>query len=67
MVADAQAGAGDKGKLVGYQVDEADGDMSFLELLDVLNERLIADGEEPVVRPRLPRGHLRRLQHGDQR
>ena len=35
-------------------------DMSFLEMLDVLNERLIADGRGPDrVRPRLPRGHLR--------
>jgi succinate dehydrogenase / fumarate reductase iron-sulfur subunit len=44
-----QEGAGDKGRLVRYQVDEADGDMSFLELLDVLNEQLIAEGDEPVA------------------
>jgi succinate dehydrogenase / fumarate reductase iron-sulfur subunit len=39
----------DKGGLVGYQVDDADEDMSFLELLDVLNEKLILDGDEPVA------------------
>ena len=37
-------------------------DMSFLEMLDVLNEDLIAKGEEPDrLRPRLPRGHLRHV------
>ncbi|GAA3240997.1 succinate dehydrogenase/fumarate reductase iron-sulfur subunit [Pseudonocardia petroleophila] len=37
------------GKMVGYQVDDADEDMSFLELLDVLNEKLILSGDEPVA------------------
>ena len=37
------------GKLVTYQVDDCSPDMSFLELLDVLNEGLIAKGEEPVA------------------
>ncbi|HET7042079.1 MAG TPA: succinate dehydrogenase/fumarate reductase iron-sulfur subunit [Gemmatimonadales bacterium] len=37
------------GKLVTYQVDDCSPDMSFLELLDVLNEKLIAKGEEPVA------------------
>jgi succinate dehydrogenase / fumarate reductase iron-sulfur subunit len=44
-----QAGPDDRGRLVGYRVDDADEDMSFLELLDVLNERLVLDGEEPVA------------------
>lgn len=44
-----QTGADDKGKLVGYRVDDASEDMSFLELLDVLNEQLILDGGEPVA------------------
>jgi succinate dehydrogenase / fumarate reductase, iron-sulfur subunit len=44
-----QAGAEDKGRMVGYQVDDADEDMSFLELLDVLNEKLILSGDEPVA------------------
>jgi succinate dehydrogenase / fumarate reductase iron-sulfur subunit len=38
-----------KGRLVGYQVDDAAEDMSFLELLDVLNEKLILSGDEPVA------------------
>ncbi|MEV4318292.1 succinate dehydrogenase/fumarate reductase iron-sulfur subunit [Actinocrispum sp. NPDC049592] len=39
----------DKGRLVVYVVDDISPDMSFLEMLDVLNERLIAEGEEPVA------------------
>jgi succinate dehydrogenase / fumarate reductase, iron-sulfur subunit len=38
-----------KGRLVRYQVDDASEDMSFLELLDVLNETLILRGDEPVA------------------
>jgi succinate dehydrogenase / fumarate reductase iron-sulfur subunit len=37
------------GELRTYVVDDISPDMSFLEMLDVLNERLIADGEEPVA------------------
>ena len=44
-----QADAADKGRMVGYRVDDADEDMSFLELLDVLNEKLILSGDEPVA------------------
>ena len=44
-----QGGPDDKGRLVDYRVDNADEDMSFLELIDVLNEKLILDGEEPVA------------------
>jgi succinate dehydrogenase / fumarate reductase iron-sulfur subunit len=32
-----------------YPIDGIDGDMSFLEMLDVLNTQLIEKGEEPVV------------------
>nr|CTQ92293.1 Succinate dehydrogenase iron-sulfur protein (EC 1.3.99.1) [Kibdelosporangium sp. MJ126-NF4] len=39
----------DKGRLVMYVVDDITPDMSFLEMLDVLNERLIKDGEEPIA------------------
>ena len=43
-------------------------DMSFLEMLDVVNEDLIAKGEEPDrLRSRLPRGHLRHVRLHDQR
>ncbi len=44
-----QAGPADKGGLVDYVVDDISPDMSFLEMLDVLNERLNAQGEEPVA------------------
>jgi succinate dehydrogenase / fumarate reductase iron-sulfur subunit len=37
------------GRFVSYQVDGVTPDMSFLEMLDVLNEDLIGRGEEPVV------------------
>lgn len=38
-----------KGELKTYQLTSANPDMSFLEMLDVLNEDLIAKGEEPVA------------------
>jgi succinate dehydrogenase / fumarate reductase, iron-sulfur subunit len=44
-----QDGPDDRGRLVAYRVDDADEDMSFLELIDVLNEQLILDGHEPVA------------------
>jgi succinate dehydrogenase / fumarate reductase iron-sulfur subunit len=43
-----QAGPDDAGTLVTYEVDGITADMSFLEMLDVLNERLGAGGDEPV-------------------
>ncbi|MGF1539856.1 MAG: succinate dehydrogenase/fumarate reductase iron-sulfur subunit [Pleurocapsa sp.] len=36
------------GKFIEYTVSDADPDMSFLELLDVLNEQLIVNNQEPV-------------------
>jgi succinate dehydrogenase iron-sulfur subunit len=44
-----QAGPGEPGALRRYEVDDADANMSFLELLDVLNEKLISRGEEPIA------------------
>jgi succinate dehydrogenase / fumarate reductase, iron-sulfur subunit len=44
-----QAGPGDPGRLVTYEVDGITGDMSFLETLDALNEWLTADGDDPVA------------------
>ncbi len=44
-----QAGPKAKGDLVTYQLDEVSPDMSFLEVLDVLNEDLNAKGQEPVA------------------
>lgn len=44
-----QKNASDKGKMVDYPVTDISGDMSFLEMLDVLNEQLVYQGEEPVA------------------
>ncbi len=44
-----QKNAQDKGRMVTYPIDGIDGDMSFLEMLDVLNNNLVSNGEEPVV------------------
>jgi succinate dehydrogenase / fumarate reductase iron-sulfur subunit len=38
-----------KGQFVNYKLDEVSPDMSFLEMLDVLNEDLLHKGEEPVA------------------
>ncbi|GAA3741390.1 succinate dehydrogenase/fumarate reductase iron-sulfur subunit [Salinactinospora qingdaonensis] len=38
-----------KGEMVRYEVDNVSTDMSFLEMLDVLNERLTLEGQEPVA------------------
>ncbi len=43
-----QKDANAKGKIAEYTLDGVEGDMSFLEMLDVLNEGLINKGEEPV-------------------
>ncbi|MBT8367723.1 MAG: succinate dehydrogenase/fumarate reductase iron-sulfur subunit [Deltaproteobacteria bacterium] len=39
----------DKGRLETYPVKEISTDMSFLEMLDVLNEKLTSDGQEPIA------------------
>jgi len=44
-----QKNAQDKGRMVTYQVSDVIEDMSFLEMLDVLNEQLILNNEEPVA------------------
>lgn len=44
-----QKNAAAKGNMQTYPIDGVDGDMSFLEMLDVLNVQLIEKGEEPVV------------------
>lgn len=38
-----------KGAFKTYPVDHVSQDMSFLEMLDVLNESLVAKGEEPIA------------------
>ena len=44
-----QKSAADKGRFVSYPIEVENGEMSMLELLDVLNESLIERGEEPVA------------------
>ncbi|WP_020524223.1 succinate dehydrogenase/fumarate reductase iron-sulfur subunit [Catelliglobosispora koreensis] len=44
-----QASGGVRGEMVAYEVDDVSPDMSFLEMLDVLNERLTLEGEEPIA------------------
>ena len=44
-----QKNAETKGKMTTYQVTDISDDMSFLEMMDVLNEQLIAKGAEPVA------------------
>jgi succinate dehydrogenase / fumarate reductase iron-sulfur subunit len=44
-----QKNAADKGKIVDYPIDGISPDMSFLEMLDVLNEQLINTGQDPVA------------------
>ena len=44
-----QKNAESKGRLVTYPLDNVSPDMSFLEMMDLLNEQLIMKGDEPVA------------------
>ena len=44
-----QTGPSAKGEMRTYPVTDISEDMSFLEMLDVLNEQLNADGDEPIA------------------
>jgi succinate dehydrogenase / fumarate reductase iron-sulfur subunit len=44
-----QPNAKAKGRMVRYEVPDVNPEMSFLEMLDVLNESLIAKGQDPVA------------------
>jgi succinate dehydrogenase / fumarate reductase iron-sulfur subunit len=44
-----QAGPHARGRFVAYDAADLSPDMSFLEMLDVLNERLIEKGEAPIA------------------
>ena len=44
-----QANPSAKGAMVGYDLEDVSEHMSFLEMLDVLNERLTLEGEEPIA------------------
>ena len=44
-----QKGPGDTGRMVTYQAKNVSADESFLEMLDVVNDELIAKGEDPIA------------------
>src|SRR5687768_18496770 len=44
-----QVDAGAPGEFRTYLVEDVSPDMSFLEMLDVLNERLTVQGKEPIA------------------
>ena len=44
-----QKNKADKGGFETYQLDNVDVHASFLEMMDVLNERLITEGKEPIA------------------
>ncbi len=44
-----QAGPNAAGQFVDYTAEDVSPDMSFLEMLDVVNEGLIAKGEDPIA------------------
>ena len=43
-----QKNAADKGGFKSYDIDGISPDMSFLEMIDVLNEKLSHEGQDPV-------------------
>ena len=44
-----QPGPNAPGRLVEYKADNISPDMSFLEMLDVVNEDIIKRGDEPIA------------------
>jgi len=44
-----QKNSEDSGKMVSYNIENISPDMSFLEMMDVLNEQLTSDGIDPVA------------------
>jgi succinate dehydrogenase / fumarate reductase iron-sulfur subunit len=44
-----QSNSESDGRLHNYEIDEITPDMSFLEMMDVLNEKLILEGVDPVA------------------
>lgn len=44
-----QSHANAKGEFATYEVKDISEDASFLEMLDILNERLIEDGDDPIA------------------
>ena len=44
-----QEGPDESGHMESYPITDITGDMSFLEMMDVLNDQLIRDGKDPVA------------------
>ena len=44
-----QSGPGSTGRMETYEADDISPEMSFLEMLDIVNERLTAEGREPIA------------------
>ena len=44
-----QKGRDVEGRMVTYKLTDVSPDMSFLEMLDVLNEKLTLENEDPVL------------------
>jgi succinate dehydrogenase / fumarate reductase, iron-sulfur subunit len=44
-----QKSAAEPGRMVAYQARDVSPDMSFLEMLDVVNQELVEKGEEPIA------------------
>jgi succinate dehydrogenase/fumarate reductase-like Fe-S protein len=44
-----QSNSESEGSLHNYEIDEITPDMSFLEMMDVLNEKLILEGVDPIA------------------
>lgn len=43
-----QKGPSERGRLMTYRAEDVSPDMSFLEMLDVVNQKLLLKGEEPI-------------------
>ena len=44
-----QSGPNDKGRMETYPIDGIEEDMSFLEMIDVLNLQLVREGKDPIA------------------
>jgi succinate dehydrogenase / fumarate reductase iron-sulfur subunit len=44
-----QANRNERGKFMSYSISDVSSNMSFLEMMDVLNEQLILGGDEPIA------------------
>ena len=44
-----QRGPKEKGQFETYKIEKINQSVSFLEMLDILNEQLVNEGKEPIV------------------